>query len=197
MWSRSRLGQDGLGKCEIVQTRDQAVLLFWENPRLGPGPLSLVLSRLGPNRSRTELPQHYCKEDFMAAHSRWHWMAVMRQLSSCSWRRTWTSMHQEDVSSIKLCFILVYAPLEIQLTWMYMRQHRSEVDVKNVADDLTMVVIFLKSDACEVSAEVLQLWLVLFILSVSVCRDSLSWFCFFWSSAMRIENSTALSASKG
>ena len=32
---------------------------FWENPRPGPGPLSLVQSRLGPNQSGTELPQHY------------------------------------------------------------------------------------------------------------------------------------------
>ena len=55
-----------------------------------------------------------------------------------------------------------------------MRQRRSEVDVKKVADDLTTVVIFLKSDAREVSVEVLQLLLVLFALSTPICRGSMS-----------------------
>ena len=32
---------------------------FWENPRPRLGPLGLVRSRPGPNRSGTELPQHY------------------------------------------------------------------------------------------------------------------------------------------
>ena len=55
-----------------------------------------------------------------------------------------------------------------------MRQRCSEVDVKKVADDLTTVVIFLKSDACEVSMEVLQLLLVLFALGMPICRGSVS-----------------------
>ena len=69
MWSRSGLGLDGLGQCGIAQTGDQAVLCFWENPRLGPGLLSLVRSRPGPNRSGTKLPQHYNMSRCVSRHS--------------------------------------------------------------------------------------------------------------------------------
>ena len=57
MQSQSRPGLRQYGN---AQTRDQAVQDFWENPRLGLGPLGLVWSRSGPNQSGTEFPQHYC-----------------------------------------------------------------------------------------------------------------------------------------
>ena len=50
-----------LGPYDITQTRDQMVWGFGENPRPRPGllgNLGLVWSRLGPNWSRTEHPQH-------------------------------------------------------------------------------------------------------------------------------------------
>ena len=50
---------DGLWQYGNAWTGDQAVPCFWENPRPGPGPWGLVRSRPGPNRSGTELPQHY------------------------------------------------------------------------------------------------------------------------------------------
>ena len=79
--------------------------------------LRVTRQSAGCSWRRTQMSM--CRVDFMAAHSRRHQMAVRRQLSSCSWRKTQMSMRREDMSSIKLCFILVHAPLKIRLTWMY------------------------------------------------------------------------------
>ena len=54
---------DGLWQYGNAWTGDQAVPCFWENPRPGPGLWGLVRSRPGPNRSGTELPQHYAIRD--------------------------------------------------------------------------------------------------------------------------------------
>ena len=80
-----------------------------------------------------------CEEVNTAMHFRWCQLVVMRQLSSCSWRRTQMSMHREECMA--MCFRQHWLVVTRQSSGCSWRRNM-DINVQGVGDSALYVASY-------------------------------------------------------